>query len=57
MRSARYRWVILAVAFLSIPGALGFGRFGYSTILPSMLEGLGLISAASGSLNSWNLAG
>lgn len=57
MRATRYRWVILAVGFLSITGALGFGRFGYSAILPSMQEGLGLSSAASGSLTSWNLAG
>jgi MFS family permease len=57
MRSDRYRWIILAVALLSVTGALGFGRFGYSAILPSMQEGLGLSSAASGSLTSWNLVG
>ena len=34
-----------------------FGRFGYSAILPSMQEGLGITSAAAGSLASWNWAG
>ncbi len=52
-----YRWVILAVAFLGISGALGLGRFGYSAILPDMQNALGLSSAQAGSLASWNLAG
>lgn len=45
------------MAFLGVFGALGFGRFGYSAILPSMQEGLGITSAAAGSLASWNLGG
>jgi predicted MFS family arabinose efflux permease len=52
-----YRWVILAVAFLGIAGAMGFGRFGYSAILPDMQAALDLSSAAAGSLASWNLVG
>jgi predicted MFS family arabinose efflux permease len=56
-RSPAYRWVVLAVAFLGVFGALGFGRFGYSAVLPSMQEALGISSAAAGSLASWNLAG
>lgn len=45
------------MAFLGVFGALGFGRFGYSAILPSMQDALGLSTAAAGSLASWNLAG
>ncbi len=45
------------MAFLGVFGALGFGRFGYSAILPSMQEDLGISSAAAGSLASWNLIG
>jgi MFS family permease len=45
------------MAFMGVFGALGFGRFGYSAVLPSMQEGLGLSSAAAGSLASWNLIG
>jgi predicted MFS family arabinose efflux permease len=55
--SPAYRWVILAVAFLGIFGAMGFGRFGYSAILPDMQAALHLSSAAAGSLASWNLVG
>lgn len=50
-----YRWVVMATAFLGVFGAIGFARFGYSAILPSMQEGLALSGAAAGSLASWNL--
>jgi MFS family permease len=55
--SPRYKWIVLAMGFLAVFGALGFGRFGYSAILPSMQKDLGISSAAAGSLASWNLAG
>ena len=45
------------MGFLAVFGALGFGRFGYSAILPSMQKDLGLLNAAAGSLASWNLGG
>jgi predicted MFS family arabinose efflux permease len=45
------------MAFLGVFGALGFGRFGYSAVLPSMQAGLDISSAAAGSLASWNLIG
>ena len=45
------------MGFLAVFGALGFGRFGYSAILPSMQKDLGISSAAAGSLASWNLGG
>jgi MFS family permease len=53
----RYRWVILGVAFLAVLAAIGLGRFGYSAILPSMREALGLSATGAGSLASWNLGG
>jgi predicted MFS family arabinose efflux permease len=56
-RSQSYRWVVLGMGFLAVFGALGFGRFGYSAILPSMQKDLGISTAAAGSLASWNLAG
>jgi predicted MFS family arabinose efflux permease len=52
-----YRWVVLGMGFLGVFGALGFGRFGYSAILPAMQQDLGISSAAAGSLASWNLGG
>lgn len=45
------------MAFFAVFAAIGFGRYGYSAVLPSMQKSLGLTSAASGSLASWNLAG
>ena len=45
------------MAFMGVFGALGFGRFGYSAVLPSMQKGLHISSAAAGSLASWNLIG
>ncbi|MBN1631498.1 MAG: MFS transporter, partial [Thermoleophilia bacterium] len=53
----RYRWIVLLAAFLGVLGTIGFGRFGYSAILPSMQEDLGITSAAAGALASWNLGG
>jgi MFS family permease len=45
------------MGFFAVFGALGFGRFGYSAILPAMQKDLGISSAAAGSLASWNLGG
>lgn len=56
-RSTGYSWVALSMAFLGVFAALGFGRFGYSAVLPAMQDALGISSAAAGSLASWNLAG
>lgn len=55
-RSPRYRWVILAVAYMGVFGAMGLSRFGYSAVLPDMEKALGLTGAQAGSLASWNLA-
>src|SRR5512136_1638701 len=56
-RNPRYRWVVVAMAFLAVFAAIGLGRLGYSLILPSMQKALGLSSAGAGSLASWNQAG
>lgn len=53
----RYRWAVATTAFFAVFCAIGLGRFGYSAILPSMQEALGLTSAQAGSLASWNQAG
>lgn len=55
--NAAYRWVVLGTASLGVFAAIGFGRFGYSAVLPSMQEVLGLSGAAAGSLASWKLGG
>jgi predicted MFS family arabinose efflux permease len=56
-RDPRYRWMVVAMAFLAILAAVGFGRFGYGAILPSMQKALGLTGAQAGSLASWNQVG
>lgn len=52
-----YGMVVLAMIVLSVFGALGLARFGYTSILPSMQEGLGLTNTQAGELQSWNLFG
>ena len=37
-----YAWIVVGAGVLGVTGALGFGRFGYTVILPAMKEGLGL---------------
>lgn len=52
-----YRWAILAMALFVVFGALGLSRFSYTSILPSMQEGLGLTNTQAGALATANLAG
>lgn len=52
-----YGYVILLVGILTVTGALGFARFGYTTILPSMKAGLGLTNAQMGFIATANLVG
>src|SRR5512134_2460642 len=54
---ARYEFVILALIVLAVFGALGLGRFGYTSILPAMQEALRLTNTQTGELQSWNLTG
>ena len=52
-----YGFVILLLGILTTTGAVGFARYGYTTILPSMMEGLGLDNTGMGLMASGNLAG
>ncbi len=56
-RGLHYGYVILVIGFLTVTGALGFARFGYATILPSMKEGLLLNNAQMGMIATGNLVG
>lgn len=56
-RRVHYGWIILVLAVLTVTGALGLARFGYTMILPSMKAGLGLNDARAGDLATANLAG
>ncbi len=55
--SIRYRWAIAASAVLAVTAALGFARFGYAMILPSMKAGLGLTEVQAGDLATANMLG
>lgn len=50
------RWAVLAASTLAFAGALGFVRFGYSLVLPSMQAGLGLTAADMGFIAGWSFA-
>lgn len=53
----RYKWAILVTAASVVFAALGLSRFSYTSILPSMQEGLGLSNTEAGALATANLAG
>ena len=50
------RWAVLAGSTLAFAGALGFVRFGYSLVLPSMQAGLGATAADMGFIAGWSFA-
>ncbi len=52
-----YGMVVLAMIVLAVFGGLGLARFGYTSILPAMQEGLGLSNTQTGELQSANLVG
>ena len=52
-----YGWNILLVGFIGVMGALGFGRFAYTPILPSMKEGLSLTYTQMGWIGTGNFTG
>ncbi len=56
-RRFHYGWVILSFGVLTTLSALGFARFGYSMILPSMQRGLDLTNTDTGMLASGNFIG
>ncbi len=56
-RLIHYAWVVLAVGTLTVFGALGLARFGYSLVLPSMQTALNLDNTGAGGLATANLTG
>ncbi len=52
-----YGWIILAVSVVTVLGSLGFGRFGYTMILPAMKTGLSLTESQAGDLATGNMIG
>lgn len=56
-RGVHYGWIIAIMSVVTVLGALGFGRFGYTMILPSMKEGLMLSDAQAGDLATGNMIG
>lgn len=53
----RHEFVMLVLIVLAVFGGLGLGRFGYTSILPAMQDGLRLTNTQTGALQSWNLVG
>lgn len=52
-----YGLVVLGLIVLAVFGSLGLARFGYTSILPAMQDGLKLTNTQAGELQSWNLLG
>jgi MFS family permease len=52
-----YAWVILLTGLIGVVGALGFGRFAYTPILPPMKEALALSYAQMGWIGTGNFIG
>ena len=52
-----YGWIILLIGFIGVLGSLGFGRFAYTPILPSMKEGLALTYTQMGWIGTGNFIG
>ncbi|MBN1812243.1 MAG: MFS transporter, partial [Anaerolineae bacterium] len=56
-RRFHYGWVIMVVGMLTVLGALGFARFGYTMILPDMQAALNLSNTQTGVLATGNFLG
>ena len=52
-----YGWTVLVVSTLTVMGCLGFARFGYTLILPSMQAALDLSNTQTGVLATANFGG
>lgn len=57
LKSFHYGWMILFTGFLGVVGALGFGRFAYTPLLPPMKEALSLTYAQMGWIGTGNFIG
>jgi MFS family permease len=56
-RGIHYGWIVITMGLLTTIGAHGFGRFAYSMLNPSMIDGLGLSYAEVGNLAAGNFVG
>jgi nitrate/nitrite transporter NarK len=56
-RGIHYGWIVMIMGLLTTVGAHGFGRFAYSMINPSMIDGLGLSYTQVGNLAAGNFIG
>jgi MFS family permease len=56
-RRLHYGWVIAALSAVAVVGALGFGRFGYTVILPAMKDGLGIGDVQAADLATGTMLG
>ena len=52
-----YGIIVLALIVLAVFSALGLARFGYTSILPAMQDGLKLSNTQTGELQTLNLVG
>jgi MFS family permease len=56
-KGLHYGWVILGLGLLCVMASLGFGRYVFTAILPSMMRGLALDYTQMGFLGTGNLGG
>ncbi|HBY99264.1 MAG TPA: MFS transporter, partial [Chloroflexi bacterium] len=56
-RGVHYGLTVMFMSMITVTGALGFARFGYTLLLPGMKDGLGLNYTQTGLLATWNLVG
>lgn len=56
-RRLHYAWVVAALSAVAVVGALGFGRFGYTVILPAMKQHLALSDVQAADLATGTMLG
>ena len=56
-KSFHYGWFVLFTGFIGVVGAIGFGRFAYTPLLPPMKEALALTYAQMGWIGTGNFVG
>ena len=57
IKAPAYSWVIVFMGLLTVAGALGLARFGYTSLLSGMKDGLNLSEAQTGDLAAGNMIG
>jgi len=57
VKKLHYGWIVVGLSVAIVVGALGFGRFGYTVILPSMKLGLGIGAVKAADLATGNMIG